>query len=357
MSRREPIVFHYLHQDTIYDVMETIVARRFQDELALEEIDLVFGEEGQESAIRYHQGKPLALAEGSHSFAVAVIEDDDGHEDKVYALEKRADGYVGRIYQQGSIRTPPVFGRNLFQDPVGMTMRRQESGETEIVVIDRKAGLLFFDLNGQFVRDTPIEGIRKADFIDESHLLVMIEGEDEKISFLIVNAETGETDAVKTELFEGVLASEEEALDLSQIELLRDIDEAAINNIRTCVKEITVPAGGKIFGSGDEGDEVFLIRRGVVRILLPLPGGKRHHLATFGQGDFFGEMSFLDKGKRSAEAVARTNCDLYVISREEFNTHVYQDAVIGVRVFARVARAISLRLRQTDTELRAIEDR
>ncbi len=150
---------------------------------------------------------------------------------------------------------------------------------------------------------------------------------------------------------------EEAALDLSEIELLADIDEAGINNIRTCVKEISVPAGGKIFNAGEESDEMFLIRRGVVRILLPLPGGKRHHLATFGRGDFFGEMAFLDRGKRSAEAAAKTNCDLYVISRETFNTHVYEDAVIGVRVFARIARAISLRLRQTDTELRAIEDR
>lgn len=150
---------------------------------------------------------------------------------------------------------------------------------------------------------------------------------------------------------------EKEALDLGQIELLREFDEDVINDLRKCSKEVTIPAGGKVFGSGDEGDEMFLIRRGVVRILLPLPGGKRHHLATIGRGDFFGEMSFLDRGKRSADAVAKTNCDLYVISREEFNNRVYRDAVIGVRVFARIARAISVRLRQTDTELRSIEDR
>jgi SulP family sulfate permease len=150
---------------------------------------------------------------------------------------------------------------------------------------------------------------------------------------------------------------EEQALDLGQIELLREFDENVINDLRNCSREVTMPAGGKVFGSGDAGDEVFLIRRGVIRILLPLPGGKRHHLATFGRGDFFGEMSFLDRGKRSADAVAKTNCDLYVISREEFNNRVYQDAVIGVRVFARIARAISVRLRQTDTELRSIEDR
>jgi len=108
---------------------------------------------------------------------------------------------------------------------------------------------------------------------------------------------------------------------------------------------------------GDEGDEVFLIRSGVVRILLPLIGGKRHHLATFGRGDFFGEMAFLDKGTRTADAEARTDCEVYVLSRREFNIQVRSDAVLGTRVFARLARAVSLRLRQTDAELRTVEDR
>ena len=150
---------------------------------------------------------------------------------------------------------------------------------------------------------------------------------------------------------------EESALDLKQIELFSDCDDSVLDKLRQCMHGLTVRAGGKVFKRGDEGDEIFLVRRGVVRILLPLKGGKRHHLATFGRGDFFGEMAFLDRGKRSADAEAKTDCDLYVLSRKEFNSHVYKDAVLGVRVFARIARAISLHLRQTNTELRSLEDR
>ena len=75
------------------------------------------------------------------------------------------------------------------------------------------------------------------------------------------------------------------------------------------------------------------------------------------EGDYFGEMAFLDKGVRSADAQAKTDCELYVLSRQEFNAKVYKDVVLGVRIFARLALAVSLRLRQTDSELRAIEDR
>ncbi len=150
---------------------------------------------------------------------------------------------------------------------------------------------------------------------------------------------------------------EEGALDLKQIELLRDFDDRVLGELRKCVYERAVHAGEKVFVHGDEEDALYLIRRGIVRIFLPLKGGKRHHLATFRRGDFFGEMAFLDYGRRSADAEAKTDVDLYVLSRREFNSRVFNDSVLGVRVFARIARAVSLHLRQTDSELRAIEDR
>ncbi|MDD2759408.1 MAG: cyclic nucleotide-binding domain-containing protein, partial [Methylomonas sp.] len=155
----------------------------------------------------------------------------------------------------------------------------------------------------------------------------------------------------------GIEKTDERTLDLKDIELMREMDDATIEALRSCMREKTVAAGNKIFALGDSGDELFLIRRGTVRILLPLKGGKYHHLATFRPGDYFGEMAFLDHLQRSADAVAKTDCELYMLSRREFNARVYDDAVLGVRVFARVASAISERLRQTDRELSVLEER
>lgn len=150
---------------------------------------------------------------------------------------------------------------------------------------------------------------------------------------------------------------EQEALDLGQIELLQGLDPDTLGELRRCVRERPVAAGGPVFRYGEEGDEIYLVRRGIVRILLPLRSGKHHHLATFGRGDFFGEMAFLDRGVRSADAFARADCELYVLSRQEFNARVTANAELGVRVFERIARAVSMRLRQTNSELRTIEDR
>jgi SulP family sulfate permease len=154
-----------------------------------------------------------------------------------------------------------------------------------------------------------------------------------------------------------ISGSETHALDLSEIELLVDLDEKTIKKLRECMHEIDVEAGKKVFQRGDEGDDIYLIRKGIVRVLLPLSSGKKHHIATFHRGNFFGEMAFMDRDVRSADAEAKTDCKLYKLSRSEFDEYVDSNAVVGVKVFSRLARAVSLRLRQTNIELRALEER
>ncbi len=90
---------------------------------------------------------------------------------------------------------------------------------------------------------------------------------------------------------------------------------------------------------------------------MPLAGGRQHHLVTFGRGDFFGDMAFIDHAAvRSADAVACAPTDLYVILRERFDTVAMAYPLLDKKVFWRLARALALRLRQTDAELRALEE-
>ena len=150
---------------------------------------------------------------------------------------------------------------------------------------------------------------------------------------------------------------EEQLLPLGEIEIFRELDAATIAELAGAVRELSVPARGRVCSRGDTGDEIFLVRRGRVEALLPLEGGKNHHLATFCQGDFFGEMAFLDREPRSANANAATPADLYSLSRERFDALVKTNPALGGRVFEQLAYAISKRLRAADTELRVLEER
>lgn len=148
----------------------------------------------------------------------------------------------------------------------------------------------------------------------------------------------------------------EKPLELREMDLFRDRKEATLAALESCLEKRTLKAGEKVFASGDEGDELFLIRRGEIRILLPLGGNKYHHLATFGRGDFFGEMAFLDHYPRSADAVAQANADVFVLSRERFDALVTEHKKLGMTVLEGLARALAIRLRHTSAELRALQE-
>ena len=150
---------------------------------------------------------------------------------------------------------------------------------------------------------------------------------------------------------------QEKPLEMREIELFRQRKEETLAAFESCTEQKSYKAGEKIFSHGEAGDELYLIRRGSVRIILPLSGDKSgHHLATFGRGDFFGEMSFLDHAPRSADAIAHTDTELYVIGRKRFDELTVDHRMLALNMMEGIATALASRLRRTDVELRSYQD-
>ena len=147
----------------------------------------------------------------------------------------------------------------------------------------------------------------------------------------------------------------ETPLELQEVELFKGRKQETLAELEACMEKRSYKAGEAIFRRGDTGDELLLIRRGSVRITLPLDEKQSHHLATFGRGDFIGEMSFLDRAPRSANAVAFTDTDLYALSRERFDVLADQHKRLAVNLFDTLARMLAIRLRYTNAELRLLQ--
>ncbi|MBK9022292.1 MAG: SLC26A/SulP transporter family protein [Sulfuritalea sp.] len=152
-----------------------------------------------------------------------------------------------------------------------------------------------------------------------------------------------------------LLKDEEIALELHEVEIFAGRKQETLAALEQCMEKRHVAAGEKIFSRGDSGDELFLIRRGAVRIILPLSDRQSHHLGTFGRGAFFGEMAFLDGDPRSANAVAFTDCELYVLSRHAFDKLADEHRKLGLRLMEGIASVLASRLRYTNAELRVLE--
>ncbi|MBF0159630.1 MAG: SLC26A/SulP transporter family protein [Magnetococcales bacterium] len=146
-------------------------------------------------------------------------------------------------------------------------------------------------------------------------------------------------------------------LELHEISLFRGFedDTAMLEVLQGSMAEQFYRSGEFIFRQGDSDEKIFLIRRGSVRIVLPLDKGRQHTLAIFGRGNFFGEMAFIDHGVRSADAIADGPTEIYLLSRYRFNKLIEQYPALGHKVFARLARAMAIRLRYTNAELLVLQ--
>ena len=90
--------------------------------------------------------------------------------------------------------------------------------------------------------------------------------------------------------------------------------------------------------------------------MLPIEGGQTHHLATFGRGAFFGEMSFLDPGLRSADAVAFVDSEIYVLSHARFEAFTSSHKRAALALLHGIARALAIRLRYTNAEVQTLQE-
>ncbi len=147
----------------------------------------------------------------------------------------------------------------------------------------------------------------------------------------------------------------ETTLALGDIELFKNRKAQTLAALEQHMEQRSFKAGEKIFARGDHGDEIFLIRRGAVRILLPINATQTHHLGTFGRGAFFGEMGFLDGEARSADAAAFSDVELYVLSRKVFDQFAEEHKKVALGLMEGIASVLASRLRYTNTELRALE--
>lgn len=147
----------------------------------------------------------------------------------------------------------------------------------------------------------------------------------------------------------------ESALALGELELFRGRKAETLAALEQHMEQRSFKAGERIFARGDTGDELFLIRRGAVRILLPIDATLTHHLGTFGRGAFFGEMAFLDGEPRSADAVAFSDVELYVLSRRTFDAFAEEHKRAALALMEGIASVLASRLRYTNAELRALE--
>jgi CRP-like cAMP-binding protein len=110
--------------------------------------------------------------------------------------------------------------------------------------------------------------------------------------------------------------------------------------------------GEAIVWVGESGKAFFVIEQGKVAITLPDDHGRELVLASFGPGQFFGEISLLDGGPRTATARAETDCTLLELGRQEFLQFIRKHPSAAIHLMT----VLGQRQRDTNEKLRGIKN-
>ena len=109
-------------------------------------------------------------------------------------------------------------------------------------------------------------------------------------------------------------------------------------------KNLHFKKGDVIFEEQDEGKEMYLIDSGEIQIVKTI-GNVDVNIASLSSGDFFGEMALITGSRRSASAIALTDCNLHVMDKESYMSNITNNRDFVNRVIVTLAR----RLEETDS--------
>lgn len=107
------------------------------------------------------------------------------------------------------------------------------------------------------------------------------------------------------------------AADLAEVELFQLLDDNELGELAAVIDAKRVIAGTVVFNAGDLGDVLYIVQSGEVELFVKDTAGQKIVLTVADNNDIFGELSMLDERPRSATAMALTDCELFLLDRDD----------------------------------------
>jgi CRP/FNR family transcriptional regulator, cyclic AMP receptor protein len=126
-----------------------------------------------------------------------------------------------------------------------------------------------------------------------------------------------------------------------------------IDTLLTYSRVERYPAGEEILAKGSPGNSLMLVLRGKVKVGSASLDGREIVFNIINAGDTLGEISMLDGGERSSDAVAMTDCEVLVLNRRDFMPYLEKHADICLMLI----KVLCGRLRHTSEQVEDLQFR
>jgi CRP-like cAMP-binding protein len=129
---------------------------------------------------------------------------------------------------------------------------------------------------------------------------------------------------------------------LEAVPLFHGLSTKELGRVARVADEVSMAAGSVIAEEGAPGDAFYLLADGAAVVRR---SGKK--IATLGSGDFFGEMSLLDDGPRSATVELTRDSRLLVMHRKDFAGIIADMPGVARKLL----QCLATRLREADRKM------
>lgn len=121
---------------------------------------------------------------------------------------------------------------------------------------------------------------------------------------------------------------------LADVELFEHLDDDDRSRLAQVVDLRRLTAGATLFSAGEPGDSLFVVRTGEVELFIKDTAGQKIVLTVAAAGEIFGELALLDRGARTATALALSDTELLELDREDLLLLFQRTPAAALRLLA-----------------------
>ena len=153
-----------------------------------------------------------------------------------------------------------------------------------------------------------------------------------------------------------VFEENEQMLELTEVDILRDLAPEDVELVRPIIEARTYESGDHIIRRGDAADRLFFLASGKAIVVLPLEGERRmRRLRTYDRGVSFGESALFDGTTRTADVIADGPVRCYELPIPALSAVGATHPRVQTALLAGVGRNIAALLAKATDELRALD--
>lgn len=139
---------------------------------------------------------------------------------------------------------------------------------------------------------------------------------------------------------------------LKKICLFKGLTHDEIIAVARLCRERKYRADEVICAEGCPGEEIYILKKGKVRIDFAVSGeSDQVTVYRITEGQIFGELTLVDKRRRSATAQCESDCEVITISREQLYDFFETHHRVGYLVMKNIAEEMAKTLRRAKLQL------